>query len=101
MTLEGTPDIVSPAGVAGLEFLDEAETANRYARELRRAHGVEAIVVLLHEGGLQSAPAASTTATAMSGPIVRHRRPHDRRPSTCSSPATPTRPTTARSTAGR
>ena len=36
MTLEGTPDIVSPSGVAGLDFLDEAETANRYARELRR-----------------------------------------------------------------
>ena len=29
MTLEGTPDIVSPAGVAGLDFLDEADTANR------------------------------------------------------------------------
>jgi 5'-nucleotidase len=33
MTLEGTPDIVSPSGIRNLEFLDEAETANRYARE--------------------------------------------------------------------
>ena len=31
MTLEGTPDIVTQSGIAGLEFRDEAETANRYA----------------------------------------------------------------------
>ena len=51
MTLEGTPGIVSPSGITNLAFLDEAETANRYARELRHEHGVRAIVVLLHEGG--------------------------------------------------
>ena len=28
MTLEGTPNIVSPSGVAGFDFLDEADTAN-------------------------------------------------------------------------
>jgi 5'-nucleotidase len=48
MTLEGTPDIVSPSGIRNLQFLDEAETANHYARELRHEHGVRAIVVLLH-----------------------------------------------------
>ena len=52
MTLEGTPSIVTPSGVAGLRFTDEAETANRYAAELRK-QGVETIVVLLHEGGTQ------------------------------------------------
>ncbi len=31
MTLEGTPGVVTPTGVAGLDFADEAETANRYA----------------------------------------------------------------------
>ncbi len=70
MTLEGTPDIVSPSGVAGLDFLDEAETANRYARELRRKHGVRAIVVLLHEGGVQSATGGINTCDGISGPIV-------------------------------
>ena len=70
MTLEGTPDIVSPSGVAGLDFLDEAETANRYARELRRKHGVRAIVVLLHEGGIQSQPGGINDCNGMSGPIV-------------------------------
>ncbi len=70
MTLEGTPDIVSPSGVAGLDFLDEAETANRYAEELRHEHGVRAIVVLLHEGGVQSAPGGINDCNGISGPIV-------------------------------
>jgi 5'-nucleotidase len=70
MTLEGTPDIVSPSGVAGLDFLDEAETANRYAGELRRRHGVRAIVVLLHEGGVQSLPGGINDCNGISGPIV-------------------------------
>jgi 5'-nucleotidase len=69
MTLEGTPDIVSPSGIRDLEFLDEAETANRYARELRRRHGVRAIVVLLHEGGVPT-PFAGINACNVSGPIV-------------------------------
>ncbi|HET7350669.1 MAG TPA: bifunctional metallophosphatase/5'-nucleotidase [Marmoricola sp.] len=50
MTLEGTPDIVTASGVAGLEFADEVETANRLVPVLKK-QGVEAIVVLLHEGG--------------------------------------------------
>jgi 5'-nucleotidase len=54
LTLEGTPEIVTAAGVAGLKFLDEAETINKYAAELQ-AQGVQAIVVLLHQGGFQSA----------------------------------------------
>jgi 5'-nucleotidase len=70
MTLEGTPDIVSPSGVAGLDFLDEADTANRYANELRRRHGVRAVVVLLHEGGVQSQPGGINDCNGISGPIV-------------------------------
>ncbi len=70
MTLEGTPDIVSPAGVAGLDFLDEAETANRYARVLRRRHGVRAVVVLLHQGGVQSEPGGINDCNGMEGEIV-------------------------------
>jgi 5'-nucleotidase len=50
MTLEGTPSIVTPSGVAGLEFKDEVATVNALVPELREK-GVEAIVVLLHEGG--------------------------------------------------
>ncbi|MCG5450363.1 bifunctional metallophosphatase/5'-nucleotidase [Micromonospora hortensis] len=69
MTLEGTPQIVSQQGVAGLTFADEADTANRYARELRRK-GVQAIVVLLHEGGTQAATGGINDCVGMTGPIV-------------------------------
>jgi 5'-nucleotidase len=69
MTLEGTPDIVSPSGITNLQFLDEAETANRYARELREEHGVRAIVVVLHEGGIPT-PAGDINDCNVSGPIV-------------------------------
>lgn len=50
MTLEGTPLVTTPSGVIGLQFLDEAQTVNALIPELRE-RGVEAIVVLLHEGG--------------------------------------------------
>ncbi len=75
MTLEGTPSIVSPSGIASLQFLDEAATANRYARELKRRHGVKAIVVLLHEGGFQSVPFTTNPdsyrkCAGLSGPVV-------------------------------
>jgi 5'-nucleotidase len=71
MTLEGTKQIVSQEGVAGLTFADEVETANRYAAELR-AQGVETIVVLLHEGGVQTGPDAWDVngCNGLTGPIV-------------------------------
>jgi 5'-nucleotidase len=54
MTLKATPTIVTPSGVAGLEFRDEAETVNALVPRLR-ARGIEAIVVLVHQGGFQGA----------------------------------------------
>ena len=53
MTLKATPTIVTPSGVAGLEFRDEAQTVNALIPELR-AQGIESIVVLVHEGGFQT-----------------------------------------------
>ena len=53
MTLKATPTIVTPTGVAGLEFRDEAATVNALIPELR-AQGIESIVVLVHEGGFQT-----------------------------------------------
>ncbi|QKJ67295.1 bifunctional metallophosphatase/5'-nucleotidase [Deefgea piscis] len=52
MTLKGTPGIVTPSGVAGLTFKDEADTVNALVPKLK-AQGIEAIVVLVHEGGTQ------------------------------------------------
>jgi 5'-nucleotidase len=67
MTLEGTAGIVSPAGIKDLQFLDEADTANKYAKLLRRRYGVKAIVVLLHEGGAQSVPLNAATINGCDG----------------------------------
>ena len=50
MTLKETPTIVTPSGVASLEFKDEAATVNALLPKLR-ARGVEAIAVLIHQGG--------------------------------------------------
>ena len=58
MTLRGTPGIVSPSGVAGLEFRDEAATVNALVPQLK-AQGVQAIVVLVHQGGVQAEGAAT------------------------------------------
>jgi 5'-nucleotidase len=49
MTLKETPTVVTPAGVAGLTFRDEAETVNALVPKLR-AEGVDAIVVVVHQG---------------------------------------------------
>ena len=67
MTLEGTPAIVSKSGIEGLRFADEVETANALVPKLR-AQGVEAIVVLLHEGGTPTDPTAYDGCTGVSGP---------------------------------
>ena len=56
--LEATPTIVTPTGVAGLTFQDEADAANRAAAELREEHGVKVPVLVIHQGGFQSPPAA-------------------------------------------
>ena len=67
LTLKGTPNLVSPPGVAGLEFRDEAETVNALVPELK-ARGVEAIVVLIHEGGFPTGD--YNECPGISGPIV-------------------------------
>ena len=72
MTLEGTPLIVSPSGITSVNFLDEAATVNALVPHLKRK-GVEAIVVLLHEGGSPSNtgghPNLINTCVNPSGPL--------------------------------
>jgi 5'-nucleotidase len=77
MTLEGTPDIVPPSVSRKLRFLDEAATANRYAKQLQK-RGVQAIVVLLHEGGGPVRPALPDDCPGLYGPledIIRRTKP--------------------------
>lgn len=70
MTLEATDTLVAASGIQGWDFLDEAETANALVPILK-AQGVDAIVVLLHEGGSQTPPPGDFNAcVGISGPIV-------------------------------
>ena len=46
-----TPTIVSPAGVAGLKFTDEAAAINKYVAELKTL-GITSIVAVVYEGGV-------------------------------------------------
>jgi 5'-nucleotidase len=50
--LKDTPTIVTPTGVAGLTFQDEADAANRAVAQLRRK-GVDTSVLVIHQGGFQ------------------------------------------------
>ena len=67
LTLKDTPTIVVPSGVAGLIFRDEVQTVNQLVPQLR-AQGIEAIVVLIHEGGMPSGD--YNECPGISGPIV-------------------------------
>jgi 5'-nucleotidase len=76
MTLEGTPELVAQAGIKNVDFSDEVATASLAAKDLRQ-RGVEAIVVLIHEGGLPVPTSSaydytcnSGSSAAISGPIV-------------------------------
>ena len=75
LTLQGTPGIISPVSAAGLEFRDEAETVNALVPELK-ARGVEAIVVLIHEGGMPTGD--YNDCPGISGAIVDIVRKFDR-----------------------
>ncbi|MEJ1965209.1 MAG: bifunctional metallophosphatase/5'-nucleotidase [Gammaproteobacteria bacterium] len=57
VTLEEVPTKVSPAGIAGLSFLDEADVVNALVPKLR-ALGIETIVVLIHQGGFKGSAGA-------------------------------------------
>jgi len=67
VTLKGTAALVPASGTAGLEFRDEVETVNRLVPELRR-QGIETIVVLIHEGGMN--PGHFNQCDGVSGPIL-------------------------------
>jgi 5'-nucleotidase len=69
--LEATPTIVTPTGVAGLAFRDEADAINEQVKELK-CRGVRAIVILIHEGGVQTSFTGDTPPTpgTVNGPIV-------------------------------
>ena len=68
LTLKGTAQIVSPGGIAGLTFADEAETINALVPRLK-ARGADAVVVLIHQGGLQEPDAGPNGCAGFTGDI--------------------------------
>ena len=69
MTLKGTPQIVTPAGVKGVRFESEAETANALVPFLK-AQGVAALVLVIHEGGTVQGGPNDPTCPGLTGDII-------------------------------
>lgn len=67
LTLKNTSLIVNPSGISTVEFRDEAETVNALVPQIK-ARGIEAIVVLIHEGGFPTG--GYNECPGISGPIV-------------------------------
>jgi 5'-nucleotidase len=68
LTLKGTPSLVSPDGIKGLTFGDEAEVINAEVPRLR-AKGADVVVVLIHEGGYTSGTPNPSGCENLTGPI--------------------------------
>ncbi len=67
ISLKDTPTVVTPSGVRGIAFLDEADSINAAVKELTEK-GIKTIVVLIHNGGKQDGlPSESRN---FSGPII-------------------------------
>ncbi|MGN6498882.1 MAG: bifunctional metallophosphatase/5'-nucleotidase [Tsuneonella sp.] len=68
LTLKGTADIVSPSGIEGITFADEASTINALVPKLE-AEGVDAIVVAIHQGLVPEKDASFTGCGAIAGDL--------------------------------
>ncbi len=68
LTLQGTPAIVPATSLTGLTFQPEAAAASAEAARLRQ-RGVGAVVVLIHEGGVQGSGADPSGCADFGGPI--------------------------------
>nr|WP_245197924.1 bifunctional metallophosphatase/5'-nucleotidase [Sphingomonas kaistensis] len=69
MPLKDTATLVTPAGVAGLTFNDEAATANALVPRLK-AEGADLIVLLIHQGGYVPPVYDALGCDGLSGDIV-------------------------------
>jgi 5'-nucleotidase len=69
LTLKGTHNLVTPSGVKGLTFKDEAETANALVPQLK-AQGADAIVLLIHQGGKTPKFTTGNTCDGLYGEIL-------------------------------
>lgn len=67
--LRETAESSLASGIAGLEFIDEADAINRQLPELRK-EGVGVFVVLIHQGGKTTDKFDQQDCTNLKGPIV-------------------------------
>jgi 5'-nucleotidase len=69
MTLKETGVLVTPSGVAGLNFADEAATANALVPQLK-AQGADTIVVLIHQGAFTKGFWEDSSCPGLSGDVL-------------------------------
>jgi len=67
--LRETAESALASGIAGLEFIDEADAINRQLPELRQ-QGVGVFVVLIHQGGRTTEKFDQQDCSKLQGPIV-------------------------------
>jgi 5'-nucleotidase len=67
--LRGATEKALASGIAGLDFVDEADAINRQLPELRK-QGVGVFVVLIHEGGRTTDYFDQQDCSHLTGPIV-------------------------------
>ncbi len=68
-TLRSTPNIATARAMKGLAFEDEAAAANALVPELKAA-GVSAIVLILHQGAMQSPDGTYDSCVGLSGDLL-------------------------------
>lgn len=69
LTLTETPTLVTPSGVEGLDFRDEAQTINALV-PLLQGQGIETIIVSIHQGLYQNLPVDAAGCEGISGPLL-------------------------------
>lgn len=56
LTFEGTPSVVTKSAITGLDFRPEVPIVNALVQKLGTEQGIRTFVILLHQGGIQTAP---------------------------------------------
>lgn len=69
LTLKDTPTLVTPSGVEGLDFGDEADAINREVVKLE-AEGVDAVIVAVHQGLYTEVGYNDKSCGGVSGPLI-------------------------------
>ena len=69
VVLRDTPTVVTPNGIAGLTFLDEADTVNALVPKLKAA-GADAVVVLIHQGATPAPGTPTDGCRGMTGGLI-------------------------------